>query len=104
MTTHRGLTALAFVLGRSQEGSIADVTVKIGLIKLLQNQFDICKEARNNDVALQCPVEPGEYAITQVVALPREIPPAKFNVHINAIGAKDEDLTCLDLAIDFRKH
>ncbi|CAO1618894.1 unnamed protein product [Parajaminaea phylloscopi] len=96
--------AKGIVKSRIEEGSIADVTVKIGLIKLLSKQFDICEEARNNDVAVKCPVQPGEYEITQVVALPREIPPAKFNVHVNAIGAKDEDLTCLDIAIDFRKH
>lgn len=80
------------------------MTVKIGLIKLLSRQFDICEEAANNNVSVQCPVQPGHYEITQQVALPREIPPAKFNVHVNAFGAADEDLTCLDLAIDFRKR
>lgn len=103
------LTTPSFALHASsflfaQEGSIADVTVKIGLIKLLQKQFDICEEARNNNLTVQCPVEAGEYEITQTVALPREIPPAKFNVHVQAIGAEDEDLTCLDLSIDFRKR
>ena len=29
----------------NQEGAYADVTVKLGLIKLLQKQFDICEEA-----------------------------------------------------------
>jgi hypothetical protein len=29
----------------SQEGAYADVTVKVGLIKLLQKQFDLCEEA-----------------------------------------------------------
>jgi hypothetical protein len=28
-----------------QEGSVADVTVKLGLIKLLQKTFDVCEEA-----------------------------------------------------------
>lgn len=28
-----------------QEGAYADVTVKLGLIKLLQKQFDLCEEA-----------------------------------------------------------
>ncbi|PWN30514.1 hypothetical protein BDZ90DRAFT_207574, partial [Jaminaea rosea] len=67
-----------------KEGSIADVNVKIGVIRLLHRQFDICEEARNNKAEVQCPVEPGEYDITQTVELPREIPPAKFNVHVVA--------------------
>lgn len=29
----------------SQEGAYADVTVKLGLIKLLQKEFDLCQEA-----------------------------------------------------------
>lgn len=28
-----------------QEGAYADVTVKLGLIKLLHKQFDLCEEA-----------------------------------------------------------
>jgi hypothetical protein len=28
-----------------QEGAYADVTVKLGLIKLLQKRFDVCEEA-----------------------------------------------------------
>jgi len=32
-------------LADKQDGAYADVTVKLGLIKLLQKQFDICEEA-----------------------------------------------------------
>lgn len=55
-------------------------------------------------MSLQCPVEDGEHEVTHTVELPREIPPAKFNVHLNAFTAEDADLMCLDLSIDFRKH
>jgi hypothetical protein len=87
-----------------QEGAYADVVVKLGLIKLLSRRIDICEEARANNVSLQCPVEDGEHEVTHTVELPREIPPAKFNVHLNAFTAEDADLMCLDLSIDFRKH
>lgn len=84
----------------------------------MHRQFDICEEARNNKAEVQCPVEPGEYDITQTVELPREIPPAKFNVHVVALAAPEdkeggddggeepepEQLTCLDISIDFRKR
>ena len=29
----------------AQEGAYADVTVKVGVIKLLQKEFDLCEEA-----------------------------------------------------------
>jgi hypothetical protein len=67
--------------------------VKLGLIKLLHKQFDVCEEAcvffqassssseidrmvlrRKNNVTVQCPVEPGEYEVVQTVQLPKEIP------------------------------
>ena len=57
-----------------QEGSYADVVVKLGLIKLLTKRFDICEELRNGNATLQCPVKPGDYDITQTVDLPPEIP------------------------------
>ncbi len=34
-----------FALPREQDGAAADVTVKLGLIKLLQKSFDVCEEA-----------------------------------------------------------
>lgn len=61
----------------SQAGTYADVVVKLGLIKLLTRRFDVCEEAKKNDAEIQCPVEAGEYKITQTVALPREIPPGE---------------------------
>ena len=35
----------ADVLNEIDEGAEADVTVKLGLIKLLQKKFDVCEEA-----------------------------------------------------------
>jgi len=70
------------------------VTVKLGLIKLLQKRFDLCEEAyvvlsflpygqltslrRNANATVQCPVEPGSYHVTHTVALPKEIPPGEL--------------------------
>ncbi|PWN23817.1 hypothetical protein BCV69DRAFT_233971, partial [Microstroma glucosiphilum] len=95
------VTAKGTLKGRLEEGAYADVVVKLGLIKLLSRRIDICEEARANNVSLQCPVEDGEHEVTHTVELPREIPPAKFNVHLNAFTAEDADLMCLDLSIDF---
>ncbi|EPQ28113.1 uncharacterized protein PFL1_04440 [Pseudozyma flocculosa PF-1] len=83
------------------DGTFADVVVKLGLIKLLTRRFDVCQEARANKAELQCPLAPGEYELTHTVALPREIPPAKFNVHITGANQDESDLLCLDLSINF---
>ncbi|KAJ3813748.1 ML domain-containing protein [Lentinula lateritia] len=87
-----------------EEGATADVTVKLGLIKLLSKTFDVCEEARSANASVQCPVEKGEYVVEQTVDLPKEIPPAKFNIHVNGYTVDDDDLMCMDLTIDFTKH
>ncbi|KAF8168022.1 ML domain-containing protein [Crassisporium funariophilum] len=86
------------------EGAYADVIVKLGLVKLLTKQFDVCEEARNANASVQCPVEPGQYTVEHTVALPREIPKARFNVHVQGYTAEDEDMLCLDLKVDFMKR
>ncbi|CAE6412853.1 unnamed protein product [Rhizoctonia solani] len=83
------------------EGAYADVTVKLGLIKLLKKQFDICEEARSANATIQCPVEKGEHTVVQTVALPKEIPRAKFTVDVMAYTSDEEDLACVKLNVDF---
>ncbi|KAF9452697.1 hypothetical protein P691DRAFT_721511 [Macrolepiota fuliginosa MF-IS2] len=84
------------------EGAYVDVVVKLGRIKILSKQFDLCEEARNADTSVQCPVPPGPYEVQHTVALPKEVPRAKFEVHVDGYGANDENLLCLDLEADFR--
>ncbi|KAH8835697.1 ML domain-containing protein [Flagelloscypha sp. PMI_526] len=87
-----------------EDGAQADVTVKLGLIKLIQKTFDICDEAAKANATIQCPIEAREHVVVQSVDLPKEIPQAKFLVNVQAYTVDDEDLLCLNLAIDFRKH
>ncbi|KAJ7837517.1 hypothetical protein B0H14DRAFT_1096264 [Mycena olivaceomarginata] len=63
------VTVKALVTDVIEEGATADVTVKLGRIKLLQKKFDVCQEARNANATVSCPVEPGPYEIVQTVAL-----------------------------------
>ncbi|CAD6911625.1 unnamed protein product [Tilletia controversa] len=97
MTIH----ATGKVQKRIEEGAYAEVDVKIGYIRLLHRQVDICEEARRNDAEVKCPIDPDEYDITQTVQLPSQIPPAKFGVHVGAFSVDDEPLLCLDLSVDF---
>ncbi|CEG68622.1 hypothetical protein RMATCC62417_04845 [Rhizopus microsporus] len=89
---------------RIEDGAYADVTVKVGLVKLLHKQFDICEELKNNrdNVNIQCPIEKGPIEIKATAALPKEIPRAKFVVAARAFTENDDDLACVNLSVDFR--
>ncbi|KAH9175352.1 ML domain-containing protein [Lactarius sanguifluus] len=89
---------------RVEDGAYADVQVKLGLIKILQKQFDLCEEARNANTTVQCPIEKGNYEVEQTVALPKEIPQAKFNVNVQAYTIDDDDLFCVKLVVNFMKR
>ncbi|KAK7064148.1 Phosphatidylglycerol/phosphatidylinositol transfer protein [Favolaschia claudopus] len=99
------VTAKGIVTEVIEEGATADVTVKLGLVKLLQKKFDVCEEARKANASISCPVQPGPYEVVQTVALPKEIPKAKFTVIVRGFTAESEevDMLCLDLKIDFMK-
>ncbi|GLB36229.1 putative phosphatidylglycerol phosphatidylinositol transfer protein [Lyophyllum shimeji] len=86
-----------------EEGAYADVEVKLGLVKLLRKRFDVCEEARNANASVQCPVKPDSYTVVQTVALPREIPRAKFTVNVRGYTVDDGPMLCLDLHVDFMK-
>ncbi|KAL1677303.1 ML domain-containing protein [Schizophyllum commune] len=97
------MTVKADVQEIIQEGAYADVAVKVGLIKLLQKQFDICEEARKANSTVRCPVEKGEHTVVQTVQLPREIPPAMFKIDVLAWTHEDENMACAKFEVDFRK-
>jgi hypothetical protein len=76
-----------------QEGAYADVTLKVGLVKVLQKEFNLCQEAyvcrsqihvavahlalgsREANLTMQCPVATGDFKVAHTVTLPKEIPP-----------------------------
>ncbi|KAJ7786418.1 hypothetical protein B0H16DRAFT_1490400 [Mycena metata] len=77
----------ALVTDTIEEGASANVV-------LLQKTFDVCEEARNVNASVSCP---------QTIALPKEIPKAKFVVLVRGFTVAEEDMLCLDLKIDFMK-
>ncbi|ORY78070.1 ML domain-domain-containing protein [Leucosporidium creatinivorum] len=79
------------------EGAYADVVVKLGLIKLLTKRFDVCEELDNANSTLQCPIKPDEYTIEETVALPAEIPRAKFQVSARVFTQEELPAACVDL-------
>lgn len=98
------VTVVGTAQQRVEDGAYANVVVKLGLIKLLSKRFDVCEEARNANASIQCPVEQGDYTVVETVALPKEIPQAKFTVAVAGYTVDEEDLLCLDLKIDFMRN
>ncbi|KAL5533776.1 hypothetical protein ACEPAG_236 [Sanghuangporus baumii] len=92
----------AYAQERIEDGAYADVMVRIGTIKILDKRFDLCEEARNAQVDVQCPVEEGDHFVEQTVALPKEVPRAKFLVQVRGYTVEDENLVCTDISVDFR--
>lgn len=84
-----------------EEGATADVTVKLGLIKILKKTFDICEELRNANATIRCPIETGLHTVEHTVSLPREIPRAKFVVDVLGYTAQEDDMFCTKLTVDF---
>lgn len=93
------------------DGAFADVTVKLGLIKLVHKQFDLFAELKKEgspwsltaDSGNGAPVAPGQVELRFEGSLPREIPRAKFTINVRAFTADEEDLAGLDIKVDFLK-
>lgn len=75
--------------------------MRIGRIKLLHKEFDLCEEAyvfptraavasglrfyiyrRNAHADIECPVEKGEHTVVHTVTLPKEIPKGRVTVSV----------------------
>lgn len=79
------------------------MTIHLGLIKLLEKQYDLC----NNDLnKLDCPVEEGKVSwTTEESTLPLAMSLAKFRIGLAAYTVDDDDLFNLEAQADFvKKH
>lgn len=91
------------------DGAYADVVVKLGRIKILQNQFDLFAELKKDgspwsltaDSGNGAPVTPGQVELTFDGRLPREIPPAQFDIDVLAYTVDDDDLAALQFKVSF---
>lgn len=70
------------------------------------------------NATVQCPVEKGNYVVTQTASLPKEIPPGtsrncvlvmtltyglvgKFTVNVQGFTVNEEEMFCLNLVVVF---
>ncbi|KAF7296762.1 ML domain-containing protein [Mycena indigotica] len=96
------VTIVADVKETIEEGATADVLVKVGRIKLLEQSFDLCEEARKANASISCPVEPGLHTIEQTVTLPKEVPKLKYVISVRGFTVEEDNMACVDLTVQFR--
>ncbi|MDV5146227.1 ML domain-containing protein [Streptomyces sp. SBC-4] len=102
------LTIKGTVQQAIEDGAYLDVSVKLGLVKLLQKRFDLLGELRNGPTGGWAatpdpaggPIKPGKVELTYTMQLQRETPPSKFVVNVRAYTVDDDELASLDFRID----
>ncbi|CAG8445430.1 6585_t:CDS:2 [Scutellospora calospora] len=82
------------------EGSYIELTVKMGLIRLLQKKLDLCEQVEK--VNKECPLEKGEQTLQHTVELPKEIPPGKYTVDVHVYTPDRRPIACLKATAFFR--
>jgi len=82
-------------------GAYVQVTVKYGLIKLVDTEIDLCENV--GEIGEECPIKNGALDLSKEVELPKVIPPGKYTVRAQAFTEDDEQLTCLTTTIVFTK-
>lgn len=90
----------ADVLDTIEGGAYVDLTLKLGFISLSKKQFDFCEEAADSQQAIQCPISKGTYELDLTYNIPSSTPPASYNAQLRGYTVDDQELLCLDLALD----
>uniref|UniRef100_A0A1D1ZGK6 Phosphatidylglycerol/phosphatidylinositol transfer protein n=1 Tax=Anthurium amnicola TaxID=1678845 RepID=A0A1D1ZGK6_9ARAE len=93
------IDAAGFLTEVVDQGSYVDVVVKLGLIRLLQRRYDLCDEVTKVDK--QCPLE-GYQTLHHSLELPKEIPPGRYIVDVNAFTPDHRKIGCLKVIVTFR--
>ncbi|KAI1172391.1 phosphatidylinositol transfer protein [Nemania sp. FL0916] len=82
-----------------EEGAYVRLVVKYGLIRLINQEIDLCKEVGNVD--MECPVDKGVLSITKAVDIPKEVPPGTYFVSADVYNADGTPITCLQASVTF---
>jgi len=84
-----------------EEGSKIHITVKYGLITLINQDADFCETVQKAD--LQCPIKKGDLSVTKDVDIPKEVPPGTYHVLADVYTKDNKKITCLTSTIAFRR-
>ncbi|MEU9198377.1 ATP-dependent DNA ligase [Streptomyces hundungensis] len=95
-----------------KEGAYVDITIQMGLIKLLNKRHDLFEELRDGGdgtLTLDPPadngvISPGEAVLTTVFEIPKTAPKAQFTVQVSGCTAEDESMFTLIFKLDFSER
>ncbi|KAI9297371.1 hypothetical protein K502DRAFT_280586, partial [Neoconidiobolus thromboides FSU 785] len=78
----RGQNVTVTITGTAQqqiiEGTKAHVIAKLGLITVIEKDYDFCKEIEEGST--KCPIQKGDNVIIKVVEVPANIPSGRYVV------------------------
>ncbi|KAG9681031.1 phosphatidylglycerol/phosphatidylinositol transfer protein precursor, partial [Aureobasidium melanogenum] len=84
-----------------EEGAKVHLQVKYGLIRIINQEADLCDNLKNVD--LECPLKKGPMELTKDVDLPKEIPPGKYTVLADVYTKDNDKITCLTATVIFKR-
>ena len=94
---------LAKVTKRIEPGSMAKVQLKLGLIKLLGKDFDLCDTLLHVKADRQCPIEPGDLDLTVRQVIPTSAPAVPISGTVTVTNQDGTTITCFNLNFTVQK-
>ncbi|KAH6582606.1 hypothetical protein BASA60_001851 [Batrachochytrium salamandrivorans] len=80
------------------KGAVAQVTVKLGFIQIIDHPYDLCDQV--SAVDLECPIPAGPISVKKAFDIPHELPPGHYRINVNVHTADERHIGCL--SADFR--
>ncbi|KAL0207823.1 hypothetical protein P9112_010410 [Eukaryota sp. TZLM1-RC] len=99
------ISAKGALLRDITDGATAQVKVKFGAIPVIRETYDICRQAKEFDLPIQCPVPAqGQVLAPTTMPLPDEVLPGKYTASIKAKLADGTELTCMNAQFEVHRH
>ncbi|KAJ3106190.1 hypothetical protein HDU97_006823 [Phlyctochytrium planicorne] len=76
------------------KGALMKAQVKMGPIKLLDVEMDLCEKLEG--IGKSCPLPAGETVIEQTFTIPYEVPPGRYSVHIDILTKDRDSVACIN--------
>jgi hypothetical protein len=99
--TELTITASGILSEDIEDGAKVQLSVKYGLITIINQSADLCETVKNVD--LECPLKKGPLDLEKVVKLPAQIPPGHYTVSADVKTKNGDAVTCLKASVEFKR-
>lgn len=100
------------------DGAYVDLTVKLGLIRIFSNRYDLFQVLREDSTAVgstdgsvlivdqrkDSVIPAGNFTLTYTYKLPKETPQAKFSVFVSIWNSDEADIATLRGQLDLARY